>query len=270
MLAFAVPAAAGTTAYGKDVVDAFLDELVLEESPSVRGVVFDVGANDGEWTRWLLRRAARRGVLLRRLQVHAFEPQPGYAASLRALVRASDGAVRFHPAAAARESSLNATFYPSANPQAASLVGAIARAYTGGGEGEPREPLRVRTVNLAAVMHAVLRERPPALFKCDVEGAEYALLARLLLTGALCRVRHLLIEWHLNALPPSERLAGLGLRTAFDALLRDGCIKGDAWQIEHDEYPDNNRGEPVDGLADLCARKNATKRTRWRAVHGAS
>ena len=267
MLCLAARAPVCTTAYGKHVADGFLDELALDERASVQGVVFDVGANDGEWTRWLLRRAARRGLPLRRLQVHVFEPQPDYAAGLRALARATDGAVRFHPVAAARESSANATFFPSGNPQAASLVEAIARAYTGGGHGPPRAALSVRSVNLAAVMHSALRERPPALFKCDVEGYEYALLARLLVTGALCRVRHLLVEWHLNALPPSRRLAGLGLRAAFDALLRDGCGRQDAWQIEHDEYPENNLGEPVHGLADFCARKNTTKYTRWRAVH---
>ena len=52
-------AAVATGAFGHAVVDAFL--ATLERSSDATGVVFDVGANDGAWTRWLLARAARRG-----------------------------------------------------------------------------------------------------------------------------------------------------------------------------------------------------------------
>jgi len=224
-------------------------------------VTFDVGANDGAWTRWLFRRAAQRGVAPRRLRIHAFEPQPRYASVLSALERV--GEVRVHGALASTTNSNATLFYPSSDAQAASTLPSMAAAYSSGGI--LRAPMRVQAVDLSALLRAETNESSTALLKCDIEGGEYALLPRLITAGVLCNVRHLLVEWHLNALPPRERLAGLGLRLSFEALLRAGCADADrSWHVEHDEYRKNNVGEPVDGLANVCERKNSTRnRTRW-------
>lgn len=255
-------AAVATGAFGHAVVDAFL--ATLERSSDATGVVFDVGANDGAWTRWLLARAARRGAGAHgRLRVHAFEPQPRYGGVLRALARESGGSVRVHRAAAVATAAAAVRFYPSGDAQAASLLPSMASAYSA--DGGRRAPIRVAAVDLAAFVRAETNASSVALLKCDVEGGEYALLPRLVATGALCRARHLLVEWHLNALPAKDRLAGLGLRLGFDALLRAGCADPErGWHVQHDDYAKNNVGEAVDGLAAVCARRNTThKRTRW-------
>ena len=74
----------------------------------------------------------------------------------------------------------------------------------------------------------------------------------LLRRGTLCQVDFLNIEWHLNALLPDERLAGLGLRLSAEHTLRESCgSKLAPRTVEHEEYIGNNRGEPIPGLADL-------------------
>lgn len=244
-------AAVATGAWGRRAVDSFLSSL--QRSGDV-GFALDVGSNDGSWARWLLYKAEARNLSLR---VHVFEPQPRYAATLSALEERYHGSVRFH-AAAAGTSSGTSWLYPATDRQAWSTVAAMARAYTT--RGALREPLRVPSVDLAAFVGTEVNAT--ALLKLDVEGAEYAIVPRLIATGAICRVRHLLIEWHLNALPPHERLAGLGLRFSFEHLVRAGCAGQDDWRVEHDEHNKNNFGEAVHGLCVRCKR-NFTKKTRW-------
>ena len=112
----------------------------------------------------------------------------------------------------------------------------------------------------------------------DVEVAEYDLLPHLLLSGALCIPTHLLVEWHLNALPPPRRLAGLALRLGFDELLKTGCATSDHGSgprvTVHDDFDVNNEFADVPGLAELHRRHNGTWpvgcakrpncRVRWR------
>ena len=288
-----------TTAYGKRVVDSFLSTLE-RAGDAQEGVVFDVGSNDGGWTKWLLRCAAKRG-LAERIKVHMFEPQPRYAEALRALASQEPGnRIQFHPFAASSAGRTNLSFHLSYDRQTASTVSAMARAYSPGRHGY--RVINVRSLDLAEFMHAAVSGRAHqhgkiysplhqstqvALFKCDIEGGEYELLPWLITTGVLCPVHHILVEWHLNALPPQKRLAALGLRLAFDALLRNGCGADEAYGtaplqrllIEHDEYPRNNRGEPVHGLPELCdaqqkleesrktkERRQPGKHSRW-SVH---
>ena len=242
-------AAVATGAWGRRAVESFFNQV---QRTGKVGLALDVGSNDGAWAKWLLNKAEARNLSLR---VHVFEPQPRYAATLSALEE--HGSVRFH-AAAAGTSSGTSWLYPSSDKQAWSTVAAMARAYTT--RGALREPLRVPSVDLAAFVETEVNAT--ALLKLDVEGAEFAIVPRLIATGAICRVRHLLIEWHLNALPPHERLAGLGLRFSFEHLVRAGCAGQDDWLVEHDEHHKNNFGEVVDGLCVRCKR-NFTKKTRW-------
>ena len=73
------------------------------------------------------------------------------------------------------------------------------------------------------------------------------------ITGALCRCTFLLIEWHLNALPPKRKLQGVLLRNALDRLLARGCFRPPRLII-HDEDFLNNFGEPIPELGELATR----------------
>ena len=142
----------------------------------------------------------------------------------------------------------------------------------------------VRTLSLSEVILNHTRPTakgavpPPVFLKCDVEGAEYDLLPHLLTTGALCRVTHLYMEWHLNSVPPTRRLAALALRTTLEHTLHRGCVHPPVW-YEHDEYDVNNLEEEVPGLWQLALLHNGTPvpgsmqrnpfAKNWAGVHGA-
>src|SRR5690242_2901869 len=51
--------------------ELIVQDIALRHAPPGRAVVFDVGANVGDWTRALLRTAQALG---RSVEVHAFEP----------------------------------------------------------------------------------------------------------------------------------------------------------------------------------------------------
>ena len=123
---------------------------------------------------------------------------------------------------------------------------------------------QVRTINLAGYLRNKL---PPsgalAYLKLDVEGLEYSLLPWLLLEGAICRLSHLRIEWHLVAQPIRNRLEGLALRHSIGGLLRHGCTSPPL-MIEHEEFAANNFAFPVPGIQEL-----ATWHTIWpNSKHG--
>ena len=69
-------------------------------------------------------------------------------------------------------------------------------------------------------------------------------------------MHYLLFEWHLNSLPQSARLSGLALRHSIARVLRH-CPTPPR-SVAHEEYPDENLGLPVDGLADLMLEHNGT------------
>lgn len=54
----------------------------------------------------------------------------------------------------------------------------------------------------AHARHAKIDGTPPVLLKLDVEGAEFTLLPHLIDSGLLYHATHLLLEWHLDAMPP--------------------------------------------------------------------
>ena len=64
---------------------------------------------------------------------------------------------------------------------------------------------------------------------------------------------HLLIEWHLNAVPPIDRLSDLSLSTTLVHLLKRGCPKGGPQLIEYERYPMHNQWVEVPGLTEMAA-----------------
>ena len=108
------------------------------------------------------------------------------------------------------------------------------------------------------------------------QAAEYHLLPHLLVHGALCRVSHLLVEWHLNAEPSPRRLDALALRLGLRMLLERGCPVPPRI-IEHEEPESTNLHVGVAGLAEL-SRAHETNGSdpsstfygsRWEQTHAA-
>ena len=235
---------------GEAAINRFVS-LVHAAYPMQTGFVIDVGANNGQWARHVLERVREYGTRMR-VEPILFEPQKEYAESLRQL--AFDWGGTFHPAVAWTRAT-NLTFYLSNFKEASSLSEQLALTFS-----KPEVNSRVRRVTVPAVNFAnvlrncVQRARGgPIILKLDVEAAEYDLLPRLLITGALCRCTFLLVEWHLNALPPERKLQGVLLRNTVDELLTRGCFRPPRLII-HDEDFLNNFGEPIPGLGELAAR----------------
>ena len=198
-----------------------------------RAVIVDIGANTGEFSRWmaiLATVAARhhsRSHLLGQLEVTMLDPQPSMAPVLTNLVtdlrrRTPNVSVSFLPVAAWTRND-NMTFYSLRASQESSLMadGADASRMAKSGHKTivPSIDLATWLLHGASFSDAFTLR----LLKIDIEGAEYDLLPHLIVSGALCRATHLLVEWHLNKLPYSRRLRFLGLRLSFDELLTKGC-----------------------------------------------
>ena len=66
------------------------------------------------------------------------------------------------------------------------------------------------------------------------------------------------IEWHLNALPPHQRLSGLSLQKALPLILREGC-RGRPPHLHNEAWMFMNWQSRVPGLAELAAMHNGTK-----------
>jgi len=111
-------------------------------------------------------------------------------------------------------------FFLSANSETSSLSNRMA------GRFGSRKSINVTAVDLAAFVRrgASALPAPELLFlKLDVEGVEAQLLPFLLAEGALCKLTHLLIEWHLNAISPEQRLDALALKMALPSMLYYAC-----------------------------------------------
>lgn len=250
LLAALAPCDASGGEQGEAAINRFVS-LVHAAYRAQTGFVIDVGANNGQWAKHVLERVRAHGKRMR-VEPILFEPQRQFAAPLRQL--ADDWGGTFYPAVAwTRETNLS--FYISHFKEASSLSEQLALTFSRPEVNSRVSRVTVPAVNLANVLRSCVQRAKggPIIVKLDVEAAEYDLLPRLLITGALCRCTFLLIEWHLNALPPERRLHGVLLRNAFDKLLERGCIRPPRLII-HDEDFLNNFGEPIPGLGELAAR----------------
>ena len=234
---------------GEAAIKGFVNALNAS-SPNQMAFVVEVGANNGAWTRRVMMHA--RGCKRVRVAPILFEPQREYAVPLQQL--ADDWGGTFYPALAWTDAA-NLTFYLSNFKEASSLSEHMALTFN-----NPEVNANVRRVIVPAVdfvrvaWKCVRRAKGgPIILKLDIEAAEYDLLPRLITSGVLCYCTFMLIEWHLNAMPPSRKLQGVLLRNALDGLLASGC-KRPPQLILHDEDFLNNFGEGIPGLGELAAR----------------
>ena len=251
--------------------EKFQDWFLPSLANATRCVVFDVGANNGEWTKSVQRLSKRnKSKNYTSIEFHVFEPQPKFAEPLQQLAR-GQWKTYVNQAAVWHDDTKNLTFFLSRSSISASLKPVMA--YTSGVPRRGPTNVSVRAVNLAQYMSRVLPPLPRAnetlaVLKLDVESAEFELLPYLISTGILCRVHMLLIEWHLNALPPPDRIAGLGLRLTLSSVLRRGCSPlhpAAVWtggvpgpQMIHEGAPINNWEQQVPGLWDVALFHNGT------------
>ena len=195
------------------VVKAFLNDLNTAQPAPSDIVVWDVGANDGGWSNRLMQLLPERHRNATRLSV--FEPQPRFADELTSLAARWSGT--FHAVAAATaDGSLN-FFAPPRNASKADTV--VASLLDSNRPSVAKEQISVPAIDLAVPM---LRLRPDeiVLIKLDVEGYEFELLPHLLVSGALCLVDYLHIEWHPSVLPQARLSKGLALGEAMNLVLR--------------------------------------------------
>ena len=97
----------------------------------------------------------------------------------------------------------------SAEVQAISLSRLLREAWDGAGR-DPHNASRPR--------------RPLIMLKMDIEGGEVSLLPHLLVTGALCYVSYLRVEYHLNTIEEERRLGVVALKHALRSTLAHGCV----------------------------------------------
>jgi FkbM family methyltransferase len=165
----------------------------------------DCGAHTGRVTAVL----AGRG-----LEVHAFEPNPHAFAVLQERFRGVPG-VHCHPAAVALSDGRAPLYLHrlAAEDPVGRATGSSLLAHKGNVDSE--HPIEVETIDLAAFLLGL--DTTPALLKLDVEEMELALLPRLVETGLVDRIRHVLVEMHDRAASGGHTPEGARVR----ALLRD-------------------------------------------------
>ena len=284
----------------------------VRQAPSgTRAFVFDIGANDGVWSRsWAPH--LRPNVLGdgKQMELHIFEPQPVFHSRLTNLTRSQKmaGKATFIPAAAWTADGTTRMRFASVGSTSATIAQNGASSATAGGarsasRSDEAHEVTVRTVDAAAYINRVFvrwsssistantstdvptatlpssssttatatatlpssstsiststvtstsTAAPPplAILKLDVEGSEYTLLPWLLANNALCRMQYMLIEWHLNSLPPHARLAALGLRLSLHATLEAACVSPPV-MIEHEEWPEANTQATKQGVGPI-------------------
>lgn len=152
-------------------------EALEAAPPGSRGVVFDVGANDGAWSASWRPHIERFRAAHKTIDLIFFEPQEVYASRLHALAKRLNAT--FVPAAAWSadttlhishgQGSVSATVRPVATRQRADDIGAGPAASPVG------DKSTVRAVDLAAYITRMLPRTGAAqelsLMKLDVEGA---------------------------------------------------------------------------------------------------
>ena len=211
-------------------------ERVQQGLPPPVATVLDVGANIGTFSDFMMTRLRRMAPNVNSRLI-MFEPQQQLHAQLSILVAQWHGVL---VPAAAWTHNTSLTFHLTNNSESASLMNNIDWK-----DGRKWTAVTVPAIDLAErLLHelprAAARENNESIvfFKFDVEGAEFEVLPRLISTRVLCRVRFLLIEWHIKNLPPEKRAAGLAMKEALAGILASSCRTPP--ELVHDDMPLNN------------------------------
>ena len=205
-----------------------------------RGVVMDVGANNGAFSKDMMARLnTTNGRSATRFVI--FEPQPQFRERLHALAASWPGGATHEEAAAWTTDAATLEF-----AQGLKHVHSLG-ARLGRPTGDKGKLISVRGIDFAAYLRRTLRPAERVYVKMDIEGAEYEVLPRLLMTGALCLVDDLQLEWHMTRINASRRLASWGLRLTLEDTLERGCPGGSRRRRYLHEDGQNNRA-PVPGL----------------------
>ena len=201
----------------------FIERLASDSSGAV-ATVLDVGANDGAWTREMMRLTKAND----KVRFILVEPQPRFHESLSALAATRPGSALL-AGAAWTHSGENLTLSAPRDSRAASVISSRQQQHRASGG------IVVPTIDLAALLLTLphhtdaagrIRAAPLAYLHLDIEGAEFAILPSLLLSHALCRLTHLHVEWHIPSLAhvsPADAAGGIGLRVGLETLLERGC-----------------------------------------------
>ena len=216
------------------------NQTSVVETPHSRLLVLDVGANDGSSTRSMLiecsKRLAGRSMVQKhelRMDAILFEPNPRFVPIHAKLI--ADMASLTPPwnvtivtAAVSTQPSGNVTFYISNMDITSSMVKANAQRfarYAGNAKA-----VTVPTLDFSAFLNRQVRHRDLTYLKLDVESTEWELVPHLLRQRALCRVRYMLIEWHLKARAEAANMTLLSTFTS--GTLEEGCGRGDTRVVE--------------------------------------
>jgi FkbM family methyltransferase len=151
-------------------------------------IAIDCGANVGLVTH----RMARRGVT-----VYAFEPNPHAFAVLQDRFRHNPAVHCIRKAVLDRVSTVK--LYLHEHARADPVKWSVGSSLYAEKANVSADFIEVETIDLAAFILDL--NAPVQVVKLDVEGAEYLILDRLIASGALGRVRHLLLETHENKMP---------------------------------------------------------------------
>jgi len=177
------------SAFAEQNIDNNLLVKQLGLGPNSR--VMDVGGFDGDWTAAVRKRFDSR--------VDVYEPMPAAVNKLSARF-GKDAKVSIHPvglASSSREQAL------SLQGPGSSVIGRDSRR-SGRGHSVPAKTIDIQLQDVATAFNE-LGDTDIDLFKINIEGAEYEVLARMLDLGLQTRCATLMIQYHEFA-PQAHRL----------------------------------------------------------------
>ncbi|MFL6589867.1 MAG: FkbM family methyltransferase [Chthoniobacterales bacterium] len=175
----------------------FLAVLYRSRIPLRRHLFLDGGGHDGS----SVRRFRKEFDPQMRFRIVTFEPNPVYAQAYADMPKHQliEAALSDHDGAASlyldREDGDGSTLFRNK----------LTRDNGGFGVLDIENPIQVRTVNLSRWLRQHTSVLDYIILKLDVEGAEYAILEKLLRDGLLRRVAHLFIEWHWSRVAVPEQ-----------------------------------------------------------------
>ncbi len=145
-------------------------------------LILDCGANVGMATLYFTWRYPKA-------EVHAFEPDPETFALLQRNIDANGLKHAHAHALAVSDTNGSIDFYRDASNPGYPMMSTVR-------DRMPKERTTVACVALSSFLEEKLPGREVDLVKLDIEGAEQAVLTDLAASGALARVRELVIEYH--------------------------------------------------------------------------